>query len=229
MAADPRARPALTPAGDAITVCIAGEFSQDWIDNKGAATLNSNCSNCATTLTAHVAESGTYSYQWKKNVDGVITTLTETGSQITVTPDVNTTYEVIVTNTNNTQQTGSDTEQVTIKPSADCHPNPLTVSLTASSNSVCPGNSTILTAHVTESGTYSYQWKKNVDGVITTLAGTGSQITFTLILRLDQQSGLEMRTLTSDAAWNMSRRGMSDWEILSELGVDTELRSTDLI
>ena len=52
---------------------------------------------------------------------------------------------------------------------------------------------------------------------------------FTLILRLDQQSGLEMRTLTSDTAWKMSQRGMSDWEILSELGVDTELSSTDLI
>jgi hypothetical protein len=52
---------------------------------------------------------------------------------------------------------------------------------------------------------------------------------FTLILRLDQQSNLEMRTLTGDAAWKMSRNGMSDWEILSELGVDTELRSIGLI
>lgn len=52
---------------------------------------------------------------------------------------------------------------------------------------------------------------------------------FTLILRLDQQSNLEKRTLSSDAAWKMSQRGMSDWEILSELGVDTELRSINLI
>jgi hypothetical protein len=52
---------------------------------------------------------------------------------------------------------------------------------------------------------------------------------FVLILRLDQQANLEARTLNSDAAWKMSQRGMSDWEILSELGVDTELRSTELI
>jgi hypothetical protein len=52
---------------------------------------------------------------------------------------------------------------------------------------------------------------------------------FTLILRLDQQSNLEMQTLSSDPAWKMSQRGMSDWEILSELGVDTELRSVGLI
>lgn len=52
---------------------------------------------------------------------------------------------------------------------------------------------------------------------------------FVLILRLDQQANLESRTLNSDTAWKMSQRGMSDWEILSELGVDTELRSIEMI
>ena len=48
-----------------------------------------------------------------------------------------------------------------------------------------------------------------------------------LLPRLDQQTTLEARTLNSDTAWEMSQRGMSDWEILSELGVDTELRTIE--
>ena len=50
---------------------------------------------------------------------------------------------------------------------------------------------------------------------------------FHLILRLDQQTTWESRALNSDTAWEMSQRGMSDWEILSELGVDTELRTIE--
>jgi len=48
-----------------------------------------------------------------------------------------------------------------------------------------------------------------------------------LLDRLEQQMTLEARTLNSDAAGEMSRRGMSDWEILEQLGVDTELRTIE--
>ena len=48
-----------------------------------------------------------------------------------------------------------------------------------------------------------------------------------LLTRLDQQRTLEARTLNSDTAWEMSQRGMSDWEILEQLGVDTELRTIE--
>jgi hypothetical protein len=52
---------------------------------------------------------------------------------------------------------------------------------------------------------------------------------FYLLQRLGQQMFLERHTLNSDEAWEMSRRGMSDWEILELLGVDTELRHLELI
>ena len=48
---------------------------------------------------------------------------------------------------------------------------------------------------------------------------------FHLLTRLDLQQTLEARTLNSDTAWEMSQAGMSDWEILNQLGVDTELRT----
>jgi hypothetical protein len=48
-----------------------------------------------------------------------------------------------------------------------------------------------------------------------------------LLTRLDQQQTVEARTLNSDTAWEMSQRGMSDWEILEQLGIDTELRTIE--
>jgi hypothetical protein len=48
---------------------------------------------------------------------------------------------------------------------------------------------------------------------------------FDLLTRLEQQMSWEKAALNSDTAWEMSRRGMSDWEILSELGVNTELEA----
>ena len=70
------------------------------------------------------------------------------------------------------------------------------------------------------------RWALNSPELLQALEANG---TFDLLLRLDQQTSLEAQTLTSDTAWEMSQRGMSDWEILSELGVDTELRNTKLI
>ena len=57
------------------------------------------------------------------------------------------------------------------------------------------------------------------------LKASEAKSSFNLLTRLEQQMTLEERTLNSDTAWEMSQRGMSDWEILSELGVDTELRT----
>ena len=64
------------------------------------------------------------------------------------------------------------------------------------------------------------RWALNSPDLLKTWEAKDS---FDLLTRLEQQMSLEKRTLTSDTAWEMSQRGMSDWEILSELGVDTEL------
>ena len=44
-----------------------------------------------------------------------------------------------------------------------------------------------------------------------------------LLLRLDQQQSIEKHALCSDSAWQASRRGMSNFEILHEAGIDMEL------
>ena len=46
------------------------------------------------------------------------------------------------------------------------------------------------------------------------------------LVQLDQQDTIETRTLTSDSARQAKLRGMSDWEILEQAGVDTELKVT---
>ncbi|MDR2744704.1 MAG: hypothetical protein LBB66_05875, partial [Desulfovibrio sp.] len=48
-----------------------------------------------------------------------------------------------------------------------------------------------------------------------------------LLTRLDEQQTREHYALCSDEGWEMSRRGMSDWEILESLGIDTELRTIE--
>ena len=46
------------------------------------------------------------------------------------------------------------------------------------------------------------------------------------LVTLDQQCTREANVLNSDSAWEASRQGMSDWEILQNAGVDTSLRIT---
>jgi hypothetical protein len=64
------------------------------------------------------------------------------------------------------------------------------------------------------------RWALNSPDLLQALEAKGDHF---LMDRLEQQMTLEARTLNSDTAWEMGQRGMSDWEILSELGVDTEL------
>ena len=45
-----------------------------------------------------------------------------------------------------------------------------------------------------------------------------------VLVRLDQQQTIEKRTLCSDSAWQASRLGVSDFEILDEAGIDMDLR-----
>ncbi len=208
---NPTARP-LTPQGDAITVCIASnQFPQDWINNKGAATLNSNCNECAptplpltvsitgnlsvcpgksTTLTANVAETGTYSYLWKKTVGGVVS-IVGTSSETTITPDVDAAYEVIVTNTNNPQQTGNKTVQVTIKPAAECPTDTLPINLVALYDSICPGESVQLsvTGIPGDSNNYTYIWEgENVSGNSSVVTVTPSQTSFYKVTVTDKSN-----------------------------------------
>lgn len=46
------------------------------------------------------------------------------------------------------------------------------------------------------------------------------------LVQLDQQDTIEKRTLTSESARQAKLRGMSDWEILEQAGVDTALKIT---
>ena len=50
--------------------------------------------------------------------------------------------------------------------------------------------------------------------------------TLHLLVQLDMQTQTEANTLNSDSAWQASRQGMSDWEILQNAGIDTSLRIT---
>ena len=68
------------------------------------------------------------------------------------------------------------------------------------------------------------RWALNSPDLLQALETRGEHF---LLTRLEQQMTLEARTLTSDSAWEMGQRGMSTWEILSELGIDTELRTTE--
>jgi hypothetical protein len=49
---------------------------------------------------------------------------------------------------------------------------------------------------------------------------------FSLLRRLDQQQAIEKRTLCSDSAWQASRQGMTDHEILQNAEIETELSTT---
>ena len=53
-----------------------------------------------------------------------------------------------------------------------------------------------------------------------------SMNTLGLIVTLSQQQTREANVLNSDSAWEASRQGMSDWEILQNAGIDTSLRIT---
>ena len=46
------------------------------------------------------------------------------------------------------------------------------------------------------------------------------------LLRLDQQQTIEKRTLCSESARQAKLQGMTDWEILEEAGIDTQLKIT---
>ena len=50
--------------------------------------------------------------------------------------------------------------------------------------------------------------------------------TLGLIVTLSQQQAREANVLNSDSAWEASRQGMSDWEILQNAGIDTSLQIT---
>ena len=51
--------------------------------------------------------------------------------------------------------------------------------------------------------------------------------TLDLLVTLDQQCTREANVLNSDSAWEASRQGMSDWEILEMSGVDMSLQITE--
>ena len=67
------------------------------------------------------------------------------------------------------------------------------------------------------------RWALNQPDDLRRLEARG-EISF--MVTLDQQATREANVLNSDSAWEASRQGMSDWEILQNAGVDTSLRIT---
>ena len=67
------------------------------------------------------------------------------------------------------------------------------------------------------------RWALNQPDDLRSLEARG-EISF--MVTLDQQATREANVLNSDSAWEASRQGMSDWEILQNAGVDTSLRVT---
>lgn len=44
------------------------------------------------------------------------------------------------------------------------------------------------------------------------------------MIQVSRQDSIERQILNSDSAWEMGRKGMSDWEILEAHGIDTRLK-----
>ncbi|OYU85567.1 MAG: hypothetical protein CFE24_01300 [Flavobacterium sp. BFFFF2] len=116
------------------------------IDTTGS-TSASLCLNGAVTLAASSSASPAYSYTWSSTTGSGITTALS-GANQSVTPTVAGTYTYTVNGTNGTCN-ASNTVVVTIKPL------PTVNTLTASTNPVCSGGSSTITALVVSNGTGS--------------------------------------------------------------------------
>lgn len=64
------------------------------------------------------------------------------------------------------------------------------------------------------------RWALNNPDELRQLEQQGESV---LLRRLKRQQNVEKKTLCSDSAWQASRRGMTDYEILLEAGVTMEL------
>ena len=64
------------------------------------------------------------------------------------------------------------------------------------------------------------RWALNQPDELKALEAKG-EIAF--MVRLSRQQQVEAHALNSDSAWEMSRRGMSNWEILESAGIDMRL------
>ncbi len=186
----------LTPVDNLVYVCAQNGFGDIFgnTGKSGGAFLQSGCTECSatppvtppdlqvsiqgntsicagtsTTLTAGVSGNGNFSYEWKKINEN---TIIGTNASIVVNPAIATNYIVTVKD-NNTQQTGSATVTVNLKPEAECSTPPdLDVSIQGNT-SICAGASTTLTAGVSGNGNFSYEWKKINEN---TIIGTNTSI-----------------------------------------------------
>ena len=124
------------------------------------ASANPVCSETPVTFTASPTNGGTSpSYQWKKNGSNV----GSGGSSYSYTP-VNGDAITCVLTSNATCVTSSTATSNTI--SMNVNNLPVSVSIGASANPVCPGTSVTFTATPTNGGTSpAYQWKKNGSNV----------------------------------------------------------------
>jgi len=121
-----------------------------------SANPSSVCYNETTILTA----SGANNYSWSHSLG--------TGSSVTVTPTINTTYTVTGTNSYNCSNTASVSVVV----------NPIpTVSVTASSTTICQGDQTILSA----TGTDNYTWSHGLGNNANITVSPTTTTTYTVV------------------------------------------------
>lgn len=142
------------------------------INPRPVVTVNSPsvCAGQSATVTATPDTPGTYSYAWT-----VPSGFTNPGNVASFSTTVAGNYSVVITNTTTTCSSLSVTGIVTI--------NPLPT-VTVNSASICPGDSTTITATPNPAGTYSYVWTVpvgatnpgNVASFSATIAGTYSVI-----------------------------------------------------
>ncbi len=121
-----------------------------------SANPSSVCYNETTILTA----SGANNYSWSHSLG--------TGSSVTVTPTINTTYTVTGTNSYNCSNTASVSVVV----------NPIpTVSVTASSTTICQGDQAILSA----TGTDNYTWSHGLGNNANITVSPTTTTTYTVV------------------------------------------------
>ncbi len=132
------------------------------------------CNGSSTTLTAAGGTLGTSAnYQWGTGaVVGTSPLVGQTGSTLTVSPTVNTTYWVRIENTSSpcTAITGGTTKLITVR-----QPSTGPSSISAPSTTICNGSSVTLTAVGATLGTSAnYQWGTGAVVGISPIAGATS-------------------------------------------------------
>jgi hypothetical protein len=149
-----------TACGTSSAIATVTVFANPVVNMYGASSI---CSGSNATLTAFSAPPAAYSYLWNTGA---------TTNQINVSPIVTTTYTAVVTNTS-TGCSATGVKTVTVLPTP-------TISVTATSYTICRGSTTTLTA----TGATTYTWlpagSLNTNNGSVVIASPNSSTTYTV-------------------------------------------------